>query len=385
MKGPHIADSRTLKRRTFLRGAGVAMALPLLESMTPVFARAKQPAPPRRMFAVCNNLGLLPDRFFPKTSGREYELSPYLTELKAYREDFTVLSGVSHPGVDGSHSSDVSFLTCAPHPGGGGFRNSISLDQFIAAKIGHLTRLPSISLGVNASVGRRSLSWTDAGVLIPCENRASSVYRKLFLQGSEDEIERQVRKLQLGESIMDTLAQESKSLTRRLSAADRDRLDQYTTAVREAEQRLVMARAWERKPKPKPAAPAGMPNDPSNRNAFMQMTRLMYQMARLAFQTDSTRNITLLMDGNNSPAIKVTGTKITDGYHNLSHHGMNPDKLAQLDAIDREQMKLFGELIRDLKNVEEAEGNLLQNTVAISVTPTSTPRLTCRYSSREGG
>ena len=186
VKGPYIANFHMLSRRTFLRGAGVAMALPLMESMTPVFARSKQPKLPQRMFAICNNLGLLPDRFFPKNRGRNYELSPYLTELKAYRDNFTVLSGVSHPGVDGSHSSDVSFLTCAPHPGGGGFRNSISLDQFIAAKIGHLTRFPSLSLGVNASVGRRSLSWTDAGVLIPCENRATSVYRKLFLQGSKN-------------------------------------------------------------------------------------------------------------------------------------------------------------------------------------------------------
>ena len=363
VKGPYIANFHMLSRRTFLRGAGVAMALPLMESMTPVFARSKQPKLPQRMFAICNNLGLLPDRFFPKNRGRNYELSPYLTELKAYRDNFTVLSGVSHPGVDGSHSSDVSFLTCAPHPGGGGFRNSISLDQFIAAKIGHLTRFPSLSLGVNASVGRRSLSWTDAGVLIPCENRASSVYRKLFLQGSKNEIEQQVRKLKLGESIMDTLAQESKALNRRLSATDRNRFEQYTTAVREAEQRLVMARAWERKPKP--VAPVGMPSDPSNRNAFMQMTRLMYQMARLAFQTDSTRCITLLLDGNNSPAIKVAGTKITDGYHNLSHHGMNKDKLAQLDAIDREQIKLFGELISDLSDIKEAEGSLLNNTAVI--------------------
>ncbi len=363
MKGPHIADCRTLNRRTFLRGAGVAMALPLLEAMTPVFARARQSKSPRRFFAVCNNLGLLPDRFFPAESGRNYELSPYLDLLRKHRDDFTVLSGVSHPGVDGSHSSDISFLTCAPHPGGGGFRNSISLDQFIAGKIGHLTRFPSLTLGVNANVGRRSLSWTDAGVLIPCENSASSVYRKLFLQGSEDEVERQMRKLHLGESIMDTLAQESKTLTRRLSAADRDRLEQYTTAVRDAEQRLVMARAWERKPKP--PAPVGMPSDPSNRNAFMQMTSMMYQMVKLAFQTDSTRNITLLLDGNNSPAIKVSGTSITDGYHNLSHHGMNPEKIEQLDAIDRSQMRLFGELVGGLNSVEEVEGSLLKNSIVM--------------------
>ena len=339
------------------------MALPLLEAMTPVFARTRQAEPPRRFLAICNNLGLLPDRFFPAENGRDYELSPYLDLLRKHRDDFTVLSGVSHPGVDGSHSSDISFLTCAPHPGGGGFRNSISLDQFIAGKIGHLTRFPSLTLGVNANVGRRSLSWTDAGVLIPCENSASSVYRKLFLQGSKGEVERQIQKLQLGESIMDALAQESKTLARRLSAADRDRLEQYTTAVRDAEQRLVMARAWERKPKP--PAPVGMPSDPSNRNAFMQMTRLMYQMVKLAFQTDSTRSITLLLDGNNSPAIKVSGTSITDGYHNLSHHGMNSEKIEQLDAIDRSHMRLFGELLGGLDGVEEVEGNLLKNSIVM--------------------
>ena len=361
MKAPHIADRRTLSRRTFLRGAGVAMSLPILDSMTPVFARAKEPKTPQRMLAICNNLGLLPDRFFPVEGGTNFTLSPYLNELKDHRKNFTVLSGVSHPGVDGSHSSDVSFLTCAPHPGGGGFRNSISLDQFIAGKIGHMTRFPSLTLGVNASIGRRSLSWTDAGVLIPCENRASSIYKKLFLQGSKEEIERQISKLQLGESIMDTLAKKSKSLARRLSASDRDRLDQYTTAVREAEKRLVMARAWEHKAKP--TTPIGIPSDPSNRNAFMQMTNLMYQMITLAFQTDSTRSITLLLDGNNSPAIKVAGTKITDGYHNLSHHGMNQDKLEQLNAIDRSQMKLFGELIQNLKNIDEGKSNLLDNSV----------------------
>ena len=122
-----------------------------------------------------------------------------------------------------------------------------------------------------------------------------------------------------------------------------------------------MARAWEHKLKPN--APVGMPADPSNRNAFMQMTKLMYQMIKLAFQTDSTRSITLLLDGNNSPAIKVAGTKITDAYHNLSHHGMNPEKIKQLSAIDHSQMKLFGELIRNLKNINEGESKLLDITL----------------------
>ena len=367
MKPIRIAMHRRLNRRTFLRGAGVALALPMLDAMTPAFVRrasaTETATPPRRLLAICNNLGLLPDRFFPQTAGQGYELSPYLTEISDLRDDFTVLDGVSHPGVDGSHSSDVSFLTAAPHPGGGGFRNRVSLDQFIAGKIGHHTRFPSLTLGVNAKAGRRSLPWTDSGALIPCENKASEVYRKLFLQGSPEEVERQIRRLRLGQSIMDTVAEESKSLQRRLAPGDRARLDQYTSAVREVERRLVKARAWEHRPKPR--APMPMPVDPSERSAYMEKTRLMYQMARLAFETDSTRSITLLLDSNNSPTIELEEIEITDGYHNLSHHGKSEKKLAQLDAIDRAHMRLLGQLLRDLKVSSDGESNLLRNTTVI--------------------
>ena len=366
MKGPSITRNNPLSRRSFLKGTGVALALPLLEAMCPVLTRRSQAAAteaPRRLLAICNNLGVLPDRFFPEGSGREYKLSPYLSELSEHRADFTVLSGVSHPGVDGSHSSDVSFLTAAPHPASGGFRNSISLDQFVAREIGHFTRYPSLTLGVNVKEGRRSLSWTDGGVLIPCENQASEVYKRLFLQGSEAEVERQIRKLRLGQSIMDGLADESRTLYRRLGAGDRDRLDQYLTAVREVEQRMVKAQEWERLPKPTPPLP--MPEDPSENSAYMEKTRLMYQMARLALQTDSTRSITLLLDSNNSPTIAVEGAEISDGYHNLSHHGQSEKKLAQLDAIDRAHMKLLGQLLSELKDVQEQEGTLLNNTMVM--------------------
>lgn len=365
MKTTHISVSRALPRRSFLKASGAILALPLLEAMVPVFARetATAATSPRRMLAICNNLGLLPDRFFPESGGLDYQPSPYLKELSELRDELTVLSGVSHPGVDGSHSSDVSFLTAAPHPGGGGFRNTISLDQFIAGKIGHFTRFPSLTLGVNAKEGRRSLSWTDSGVLIPCENKASEVYKKLFLQGSADEVERQIRKLRLGESIMDTLAEQSRSLYRRLGTEDRHRLDQYTTAVREVEQRLVKAQEWERLPKPTPPLP--MPIDPAQNSAYMEKTRLMYEMARLAFQTDSTRSITLLLDSNNSPTIEIEGAAITDGYHNLSHHGMNEKKLAQLEAIDRAHMQLLRDLLRDLKQIQESDGTLLKNTLVM--------------------
>ena len=357
-----------IHRRQILRGTGVALALPLLEVMTPAFSSntfgsERRAAAPKRMLAVCNNLGLLPDRFFPNENGKDYQLSPYLSELREHRDEFTVFSGVSHPGVDGSHSSDVSFLTAAPHPGSGSFRNTVSLDQTIAAHVGNQTRFPSLTLGVNAQEGRRSLSWTAGGVLIPCENSAAAVYKKLFLQGTQAEIEQQVRKLQLGQSIMDTLAEQAEKLQRRLSASDRDRMDQFTTAVRDVERRMVESQQWEYRKKPTPGVE--MPNDPADRSEYIEKTRLMYQMARLAFETDSTRAITLLLDSNNSPTIRVEGAEISDGYHNLSHHGRNESKLKQLDAIDRTHMQLLGELLSDLKGAGESGGRLLDETMVI--------------------
>ena len=351
-----------------LKGVGVAMALPWLESMTPgvskkLWANSDPAKPPKRMLAICNNLGVFPKHFFPTESGAEYKLSPYLEEIAAYRSDFTIFSGVSHPHVDGGHSSDNSFLTAAPDPSGSGFRNTLSLDQFIAEKIGHHTRFPSLTLGVNVKEGRRSLSWTRSGALIPCEDKASEVYKKLFLQGSEEEIERQMVKLRFGESIMDTIADQSRALHLRLGKTDRERMDQYTTAVREVEQRMAKSREWEHIPKPKPSVT--MPVDPDSYAEYVDKTRLMYQMARLAFETDSTRSISLFLDSTNSPTIYVDGVEITDSYHNLSHHGLNEQKLAQLQAIDRVHMQLLGELFGDLKNTQEGDGTLLNNTMVM--------------------
>src|SRR5579862_6095898 len=175
---PYLATRCACSRRAFLRGTGVALALPLLDAMLPAFVRgaeAKPPAP-RRMFAICNNLGLLPEKFFPTEAGRSYAPSPYLEVLSAHAQDFSVFSGVSHPDVDGGHPADNCFLTAAPHPGSGGFRNTISLDQYAAERIGNVTRFASLTLGVNTSRGQRSLSWTGTGAMLPCEDKASEVF-----------------------------------------------------------------------------------------------------------------------------------------------------------------------------------------------------------------
>lgn len=362
---PFISVQRAIPRRQFLRGTGVMLALPFLEAMLPAFSRAASaaPPPPRRMLAICNNLGLLPDLFFPGQSGHGYTLPPYLQLLREHRDDFTVFSGLSHPDVDGGHPADNCFLTAAPHPARAGFRNSVSLDQFAAERIGHLTRYPSLTLGVNVLAGQRSLSWTGSGVLIPCEEKAAEVYRRLFLQGTESEVEAQVRRLQFGASIMDTVAGQARQLQRNLGARDRERLDQYVTGVRDLEQRLGQAREWERRAKPATSAP--QPLDPASPREYMEKVRLMYDMARLAFETDSTRLVTLLLDSVNSPTIQVPGAEITDGYHSLSHHGKSEAKLSQLKVIDEWHMRLLAELFTKFKAVREGSGTLLDQSMIL--------------------
>jgi hypothetical protein len=363
---PFVSTRRPLSRRLFLKGTGVALSLPLLDSMLPSFARAAQSssvlAPnvkPRRMFAICQNLGVLPDLFFPTGRGRDYVASPYLELLKEHRKDFTVMSGVSHPGVDGSHTSDICFLTAAPHPGSSSFRNTISLDQYIAERIGILTRFPSITLAVNTRT--RSLSYTGTGVAIPPEDKASDVFKQLFLQGTPEQIEAQVRQLDTGRSILDAVSEHAKELQRQGGARDRERLDQYFTSVRDLENRMRVSRGWEQKPKPVVKEPA--PNDPASAAAYMEKTRIMYDLARLAFETDSTRSITLMLDSVGSPAVDLPGATITDGYHNLSHHGRSDDKRSQLKALDEAHMKLLGGLFSSLKAVREGEETLLDRTM----------------------
>ena len=369
--GPFVSTRPAISRRKFLRGAGILLSLPMLEAMTPAYAAvAKRVAAdetpggkPRRFLGICNNLGLLPEHFFPKENGRDYRLSPYLALLKEHRNDFTVFSGVSHPDVDGGHPADNCFLTAAPHPGSGGFRNTISLDQYIGERIGHLTRFPSLTLGVNVQQGLRSLSWTGSGVLIPCEEKAADVFSRMFLQGTKTETEEQVRRLETGQSILDAVAGQAKDLQRTVGDRDRDRLDQYFTSVRELEQRMQMAREWERKPKPKVSA--SVPLDPTSPKAYMEKVKLMYDMARLAFETDSTRSISLLLDSVNSPAIEFGDVKTSDGYHNLSHHGKSQEKLAQLKSIDEWHMKLLAELFDHLKAVREDGEPLLDRTMIL--------------------
>jgi hypothetical protein len=362
MKAPHIA--RQLSRRRFLSGAGAFLALPILGSFTPVFGREKAIAPPQRMLLISNNLGVLPTQFFPTQTGRGYAASPYLATLAAFRDDFTVCSGLSHPDVVGGHSTENCFLTAARGPTKSGFRNEISLDQFAAEKLGQVTRLPTLNLGVNIDKANRSLSWTRDGVLLPAEDSASALFRRMFLQGNPAEVARPLHRLEERGSILDTLLDDTKRYARGLDGADRTRLDQYLTSVREVEARLRTAREWELRPKPSTERP--MPTDISDRQLFFAKFDLMLSMAQLAFESDSTRIVTLMVDAFATPVFKLhPDQNTTDGYHNLSHHGQSVEKVRQLQDADQQQMTLLAKVLGRLTEHREGDQRLLDRTMVL--------------------
>jgi len=343
-----------IDRRAMLRATGVALALPYLDAMTPAFARSA--APKRRMVAINFRLGLHLPHLVPSAPGRDYALTPYLEELKAFRGDFTVISGTSHPGVDGGHLSEKSFLTTAPHPGSASFRNTISLDQLAAEKIGLETRYGFLSL----SQAGRGLSWTRGGVEVPTDTQASRLYAKLFLEGKADEKARRMRALKDGRSVLDAVAAPAGSLQRELGPADRAKLDDYLTAVRETERRLAKAEQWEAKPKPAPDGPA--PRDPQDRTDILEQQRLMYDLMHLALRTDSTRILTFFKNGMNAVP-KIPG--VSQDYHNLSHHGKDPAKIEELGVIERAQLARFAEFLGKLKGSAEEGGTLLDLTMVL--------------------
>ncbi|WP_145348646.1 DUF1552 domain-containing protein [Rosistilla ulvae] len=349
-----------LRRRTMLRGGAVSMALPMLQSMSGSTAGAAPgesgKGDVRRMLAICAPLGIHTPYLFPSQSGTDYEVTPYLEPLQPLRDKFTVISGLHHPDVDGGHSAEKSFLTGAAHPGQPNFQNTISVDQFAAEQIGHQTRFASLAL----SAGRSSLSYTRSGVQIPAQSRPSQLFAKLFLAGTPAEQADQIRRIEDGQSIMDLVRDQTRGVARRVGRQDNQTLDQYLTSVRELEQRLVSAAQWATQPKP--VVDRKPPTDITDRADFTGIMGLMFEMIFLAIQTDSTRLITLIGAGGNE-VVSLKG--VDDGWHNLSHHGRNPEKIEMLAIIEREEMRLFGELLSKLEAVREGEHSLLDQTAIL--------------------
>ncbi|MAR11081.1 MAG: hypothetical protein CL681_14135 [Blastopirellula sp.] len=343
----------SLTRRTFLRASGVAVGLPFLES---VRGAERKVAAKRRLVAVNVGLGLHAPNIVPAQAGGNYALTPYLDAIGEFRDQWTFISGASHPGVGGGHQSGKSFLTAAKHPNSAGFKNSISLDQLAAEQIGAETRFASLALTTSGP----GLSWSRSGVEIPAEVRPSKIYQRLFLEGKPEQKAAQVQRLQDGQSVLDVVLEQAARMKGRLSGRDRSKIDQYFQAVREAENRLSKAEAWSQRPKPVVATKP--PQDEPDRTRMLERLALMYDMMHLAIETDSTRLITFYDTGMNAvPRIKGVDTD----YHMLSHHAKDPGKIAQLTVLETEVMKVFAQFLKKLASSHEGDASLLDTTMVL--------------------
>jgi hypothetical protein len=206
----------------------------------------------------------------------------------------------------------------------------------------------------------RGLAWTRSGVALPAHTRPSVVFSQLFLEGSPTEKEQQIQRLKDGQSVLDLVMDKTRGMRRRLGAADRDKLDQYLTSVRETEQLLVQNEAWENKPKPKVSAKP--PVDIDDKTDIIGRARLMYDMTLLALQTDSTRIVTFFKNTLNIVP-KIAG--VDQDYHNLSHHGKDPEKIKKLAIIESAQMRIFAEFLDKLHATKEGGGSLLDQTMVL--------------------
>jgi Protein of unknown function (DUF1552) len=189
------------------------------------------------------------------------------------------------------------------------------------------------------------------------------VFNQLFLQGTPEQVEAQIHRLDTGRSILDAVADQAKDLQREVGVSDRSRLEQYFTSVRDLEHRLQESREWERRPKPVVSLPP--PGELASPALYMEKLKAMYDLVRLAFETDSTRAITLMLNSVATPVVTLEGATITDSYHNLSHHGKAEEKLAQLRVLDEWHMKLLNKLFTDLAAVKEGEQRLLDRTMIL--------------------
>lgn len=338
---------KPLPRRMFLRSAGIAIGLPMLDSMLPSIGHGAEPAaPPRRMVCIGVPFGFDPTAFVPVTTGRDYVLPSHLTHLAAYRDDFTVISGLSHPNTGGGgHKAEAVMLTGAPYPDySHNLKNTISVDQAFAARFRGETRYESFALTTQGP----SLSVTANGVAIPAISQPSALFKKLFLAATPAEMEAEMHRIDEGRSMLDFVSDRAKSLNRQISAADRQRVDEYFESVRDVERQLKMAREWVNRSKPEPIG--SEPRDSADNQQQKARFQLMVDMIHLALVTDSTRAISLMTFGM---------------HHDLSHHGKEPKKLAACRQVEAELMQAFGGLLDKLKSAKEGGSTLLDSTMVM--------------------
>ena len=339
MKTPTYTSRKHLSRRTVLRGAGMSLSLPFLEAMTPAFAATKETTTAKRFVGMSLALGLHNPNLVPEGACRDYKPSRYLKSLQDIREDFTVVSGSSHPGVTGGHTAEGSIFSACPNSRGATSRNTISLDQHMAKYLGHETRFPSLVLNTGSST---SPSYTENGSMIPAERDPVKLYTRLFVNDTPAEQFRQAELIRGGLSVMDVVGPEAKALMKEVGAGDRDKLDAWFTSVRDLEQRLVANEEWINRPKPKVkmGKPTNIPRDNE-----VAVDKIFLDIIHMALTTDSTRFVTLHVTGN-----AVQGLEgVDESYHGLSHHGMDDEKLRQLAIVEQGVIDEWANFVRKLK------------------------------------
>ncbi|KLU04254.1 putative signal peptide protein [Rhodopirellula islandica] len=362
-----LIPSRPMSRRRLLRSAGgAALALPFLEAMGPSLGQrvlGNDPASgvestPKRFVAICASLGFHGGHLFPDSTGRDYATTPYLEKVQQHREDFSLFSGLSHPEQNGNngHASELTWLTAARRPGLAGFRNTISLDQLIANQIGLKTRFPFLAL----TTGGQSLSWTSSGVEIPAQHSPAKLFAAMFVDGKPHEVESDLDRLRRGRSVLDTVGARADSLKRELGIRDQQKLDEYLLSVRDLESRLQQSEGWVRRPKP--AVDEQPLSDINDKALAIERQKLMYRTIALALQTDSTRTITFQLAGLNSVP-QIPG--VQSDWHGLSHHGKDPEKIAELKRIEAAEWEAFGEFLDQLKSIQENGQPLLDHTAVM--------------------
>jgi hypothetical protein len=377
-----IITSKSLPRRTFLRGVGAALALPVLDAMVPALSAASKIAvksPTRLSFVYVPN-GVIMDQWTPAVTGPAYELTPILKPLAPFRNRMLVMSGLAHNnGVaqegegGGDHSRSSAVWLTGAHPKkteGADLRAGISVDQVAAQEFRKHTQLASLEIGLddNAVVGtcetgyscayNNTLCWSSPSTPVPMENKPRAVFERLFGDlNSTDPAERRARLLQ-ERSILDLVTQDVSRLARGLGAKDRAKLTEYLDSVRDIERRIQIAEAQSDRELPSVKRPMGIPS------TFSEHAKLMVDLQVLAYQTDMTR-VTTLMMGREATTRVYDELGIREGYHPLSHHQNDPAKISQVFKIDILHTQVFAYFLEKMQSTPDGDGSLLDHSMIV--------------------
>jgi hypothetical protein len=369
-----LTQNWLLNRRHFLRGAGAAMALPLLDAMVPMTASAAAAVAadkPRRSVFVYIPNGVNGMTWQCTKSGRGYELSESLKPLAHHQDDLTVFSGLHHPnGLGQAHVCADTWLTGAKIDAQSArkYENTVSVDQLMAEVTGQKTRLPSLELSISSGTGRplnsATLAFSRDGVPLPAEDNPRHVFDRLF--GAEvGGVAAQRVRLEKRRSVLDAVGDEAKSLRMSLGKDDRTKLDEYLHSVRDVEQRTERLDAWLNVPRPKvdPKLAAPFQHDVTKAKAG-EYWRTMFDLIVLALRTDMTRVVTY-MNGSEGNGLAIPEIGITSSRHGLSHHNGDPVVLDRLARSDAFIMTQFAHFLDELRKVKDGEDAMLDRTMIL--------------------